>query len=178
MNRRSSFSKLITHVVFALPFVKRVYKTLQISADHLLRGSYGKKARFFIYNSKRLHELESLSLDAGINVMVINIQALNALGADHCRIYEELDDFQSRNSYRFLVRLKPGQSLILDDLAADAWQENVGGSSKVRPADHPSLFLLTHLDLTMAEFIGFLRWMPTTRNWSRRLSCVVSRLAC
>lgn len=32
-------------------------KSLQITAEHFT-ASYGKKARFFIYNSKRLHESE------------------------------------------------------------------------------------------------------------------------
>ncbi len=70
-------------------------KSFQITADHFTE-SYGKKARLFIYNSKRLHELESFSSDAGINVMIINIQAFNARGADNRLIYDELDNFQSR----------------------------------------------------------------------------------
>ncbi|QBH14695.1 hypothetical protein DO021_16715 [Desulfobacter hydrogenophilus] len=52
------------------------------------------KPKFFIYNSKQLHNLESFSSDAGINVMIINVQAFNARGKDNRRIYEELDDFQ------------------------------------------------------------------------------------
>ena len=57
---------------------------------------YGKRVRSFIYDSKALHNLESFSSDAGINVMMINVQAFNARGKDARRIYEELDDFQSR----------------------------------------------------------------------------------
>src|SRR5690625_4197853 len=89
-----------------------VYKSLQITADHFTE-TYGKKARFFIYNSKRLHELESFSSDAGINVMVINIQAFNARGADNRRIYEELDDFQSRKPIDVIASNRP--ILILDE---------------------------------------------------------------
>ena len=48
---------------------------------------YGKRARYFIYNSKQLHKLESFSSDAGINVMIINVQAFNARGKDARRIY-------------------------------------------------------------------------------------------
>jgi len=89
-----------------------VHKSLQITADHFTE-SYGKKARFFIYNSKRLHELESFSSDAGINVMVINIQAFAARGADNRRIYEELDDFQSRRPIDVIASNRP--ILILDE---------------------------------------------------------------
>jgi len=71
-SKRYGWSKFII-MVPSIAIREGVYKSLQITADHFTE-SYGKKARFFIYNSKRLHELESFSSDAGINVMVINIQ--------------------------------------------------------------------------------------------------------
>jgi type III restriction enzyme len=87
MNKLYGWSKFII-MVPTVAIREGVYKSLEITADHFTE-SYGKKARFFIYNSKRLHELESFSSDAGINVMVINIQAFNATGADNRRIYDE-----------------------------------------------------------------------------------------
>ncbi|MEG6992789.1 restriction endonuclease subunit R, partial [Pseudomonas aeruginosa] len=69
--------------------------------------------RFFIYNSKQLHNLESFSSDAGINVMVINVQAFAARGADQRRIYEELDDFQSRRPIDVIKANRP--ILFLDE---------------------------------------------------------------
>ncbi|PXB97730.1 restriction endonuclease subunit R, partial [Pseudomonas aeruginosa] len=92
LNKRYGWSKFIV-VVPSIAIREGVYKSLQITAEHFLER-YGKKARFFIYNSKQLHNLESFSSDAGINVMVINVQAFAARGADLRRIYEELDDFQ------------------------------------------------------------------------------------
>ena len=89
-----------------------VYKSLEITAEHFLE-TYGKKARFFIYNSKQLHHLESYSSDAGINVMIINVQAFNATGKDARRINEELDDFQSRRPIDVISRNRP--ILILDE---------------------------------------------------------------
>ena len=111
MNKRYGWSKFIV-MVPSIAIREGVYKTLRITADHFTE-SYGKKARFFIYNSKRLHELESFSSDAGINVMVINIQAFNARGADNRRIYEELDDFQSRKPIDVIASNRP--ILILDE---------------------------------------------------------------
>src|SRR5690606_29631443 len=111
MNKRYGWSKFII-MVPSIAIREGVYKSLQITADHFTE-SYGKKARFFIYNSKRLHELESFSSDAGINVMVINIQAFNARGADNRRIYEELDDFQSRRPIDVIASNRP--ILILDE---------------------------------------------------------------
>jgi type III restriction enzyme len=62
-----------------------VQKSLEITAEHFLE-EYGKRARFFIYNSRELHNLESFSSDSGINVMIINVQAFNATGKDARRI--------------------------------------------------------------------------------------------
>ncbi len=111
MNKRYGWSKFII-MVPSIAIREGVHKSLQITADHFTE-SYGKKARFFIYNSKRLHELESFSSDAGINVMVINIQAFAARGADNRRIYEELDDFQSRKPIDVIAGNRP--ILILDE---------------------------------------------------------------
>ncbi|MBT9159695.1 MAG: hypothetical protein DDT26_00956 [Dehalococcoidia bacterium] len=111
MNKRFGWSKFII-MVPSIAIREGVYKSLQITADHFTE-SYGKKVRFFIYNSKRLHELESFSSDAGINVMVINIQAFAARGADNRRIYEELDDFQSRKPIDVIASNRP--ILILDE---------------------------------------------------------------
>ncbi len=83
-----------------------VARSLEMTAGHFVEG-YGKKARFFIYNSRRLHEPESFSSDAGINVMVINVQAFNGTGADNRRIHEELDDFQSRRPIDVIARNRP-----------------------------------------------------------------------
>ncbi len=111
LNQRYGWSKFII-VVPSIAIREGVYKSLQITADHFLE-SYGKKARFFIYNSKQLHQLESFSSDSGINVMVINVQAFNATGKDNRRIYEELDDFQSRKPIDVISANQP--ILILDE---------------------------------------------------------------
>lgn len=109
MNERYGWSKFIV-MVPSIAIREGVYKSLTITADHFIEH-YGKKARFFIYNSKRLHELESFSSDAGINIMVINTQAFNT--ADSRRIYEELDDFQSRKPIDVIAMNRP--ILILDE---------------------------------------------------------------
>ncbi len=111
MNKRYGWCKFIV-IVPSIAIREGVYKSLQITAEHFSE-TYSKKARFFIYNSQRPNELESFSSDAGINVMVINIQAFNARGADNRRIYEELDDFQSRRPIDVIASNRP--ILILDE---------------------------------------------------------------
>ncbi|QXX77914.1 DEAD/DEAH box helicase family protein [Alcaligenes faecalis] len=111
LNQQYGWSKFII-VVPSIAIREGVAKSLEITAEHFLQ-SYQKKARFFIYNSKQLHHLESFSSDAGINVMVINVQAFNATGKDNRRIYEELDDFQSRRPIDVISANRP--ILILDE---------------------------------------------------------------
>ena len=111
LNRQFGWSKFVI-VVPSIAIREGVSKSLAITADHF-QETYGKKVRFFIYNSKQLHQLESFSSDAGINVMVINVQAFNATGKDNRRIYEELDDFQSRKPIDVISANRP--ILILDE---------------------------------------------------------------
>jgi type III restriction enzyme len=111
LNARYGWSKFIV-VVPSIAIREGVFKSLAITAEHFL-DEYKKRARFFIYNSKQLHNLESFSSDAGINVMVINVQAFNATGKDARRIYEELDDFQSRRPIDVISANRP--ILILDE---------------------------------------------------------------
>ena len=105
LNARFGWSKFIV-VVPSIAIREGVHKSLEITAEHFL-DDYKKRARFFIYNSKALHNLESFSSDAGINVMVINVQAFNATGKDARRIYEELDDFQSRRPIDVISANRP-----------------------------------------------------------------------
>jgi type III restriction enzyme len=111
LNRCYGWSKFII-VVPSIAIREGVAKSLETTAEHFLQ-TYQKKARFFIYNSKQLHHLESFSSDAGINVMVINVQAFAARGADNRRIYDELDDFQSRRPIDVISANRP--ILILDE---------------------------------------------------------------
>jgi len=111
MNERFGWTKFII-VVPSIAIREGVYKSLSITADHF-QEMYSRKIKYFIYNSKQLHNLESFSSDAGINVMVINVQAFNARGKDNRRIYDELDDFQSRRPIDVIKANRP--ILIMDE---------------------------------------------------------------
>ena len=111
LNRRYGWSKFII-VVPSIAIREGVQKSLEITAEHFLQD-YGKRPRFFTYDSRAPHKLESFSSDGGINVMVINVQAFAAKGADQRRIYEELDEFQSRRPIDVIKANHP--ILILDE---------------------------------------------------------------
>ena len=129
MNKRYGWTKFIV-VVPSIAIREGVLKSLEITAEHFTE-SYGKKVRFFAYNSRQLHHLESFSSDAGINVMVINIQAFNATGKDNRRIYDELDDFQSRKPIDVISSNRP--ILILDEPQKMEGKKTLEALAKFKP---------------------------------------------
>ncbi len=129
LNKRYGWTKFIV-VVPSVAIREGVYKSLEITAEHFAE-SYGKKARFFVYDSKQLHHLESFSSDAGVNVMIINIQAFNAMGKDNRRIYDELDDFQSRRPIDVIGGNRP--ILILDEPQKMEGKKTLEALAKFKP---------------------------------------------
>ncbi|UWZ95759.1 type III restriction-modification system endonuclease [Pasteurella multocida] len=111
LNRQYGWSKFII-VVPSIAIREGVDKSFSMMSEHF-QQEYGKKARFFIYDSKALHHLENFSADGGLNVMIINVQAFNATGKDARRIHEELDEFQSRRPIDVIAKNRP--ILILDE---------------------------------------------------------------
>ncbi|GAA2185222.1 DEAD/DEAH box helicase family protein [Leucobacter alluvii] len=111
LHKRYGWSKYIV-VVPSIAIREGVKKSFDITADHF-QQHYGTKPRTFVYNSSRLHELERFSSDAGVQVMIINVQAFNATGKDARRIYEVLDDFQSRKPIDVIAANRP--ILIIDE---------------------------------------------------------------
>lgn len=111
LHKRHGWSKYIV-VVPSIAIREGVKKSFDITADHF-QQLYGTKPRTFIYNSSRLHEIERFSSDAGVQVMIINVQAFNATGKDARRIYEALDDFQSRRPIDVIAANRP--ILIIDE---------------------------------------------------------------
>ncbi len=111
LNKRYGWSKFII-VVPSIAIREGVKKSFDITAEHFQR-TYGGRPRCFIYNSSQLHELERFSSDAGVQVMIINIQAFNSTSAANRRIYEELDDFQSRRPIDVISANRP--IVIIDE---------------------------------------------------------------
>ena len=111
LNRRYGWNKFII-MVPSIAIREGIYKSFQMTTEHFMQD-YHKKARFFIYDSSQLNEVETFSTDGGINVMIINIQAFNSTSNANRRIYEELDSFQSRKPIDVIKANRP--ILILDE---------------------------------------------------------------
>ena len=111
LNRAYGWTKFIV-VVPSIAIREGVYKSFQITQEHFAE-EYGKKIRFFIYNSAQLTEIDRFASDSSINVMIINSQAFNAKGKDARRIYMELDEFRSRRPIDIIAKTNP--ILIIDE---------------------------------------------------------------
>ena len=111
LNKHYGWSKFII-VVPSIAIREGVYKTFQVTQEHFAE-EYGKKIRFFIYNSSQLTEIDRFASDSSINVMIINSQAFNAKGKDARRIYMKLDEFRSRRPIDIIAKTNP--ILIIDE---------------------------------------------------------------
>ena len=111
LNRAYGWSKFII-VVPSIAIREGVYKSFHMTQEHFAE-EYGKKIRFFIYNSAQLTEIDRFASDSSINVMIINSQAFNAKGKDARRIYMKLDEFRSRRPIDIIAKTNP--ILIIDE---------------------------------------------------------------
>ncbi|WP_128424989.1 type III restriction-modification system endonuclease [Gudongella oleilytica] len=117
------WSKYIV-VVPSIAIREGVKKSFEMTQEHFME-LYGIKARFFVYNSSNLHQLDEFSQNSGINVMIINTQAFNTTmneeksvegrkGNEAARIiYTKRDEFGSRRPIDVIKANRP--IIILDE---------------------------------------------------------------
>lgn len=111
LNKHYGWSKFIV-VVPSIAIREGVYKSFTVTQEHFAE-EYGKKIRFFIYNSGQLTNIDQFASDSAMQVMIINSQAFNAKGKDARRIYMKLDEFRSRKPIDIIAKTNP--ILIIDE---------------------------------------------------------------
>ncbi len=117
LNKKYGWSKFIV-VVPSIAIREGVKKSFEITVGHFMEH-YGKKTRFFIYNSSNLNQLDNFSSSAGINVMIINTQAFASSLKEDGRskeariIYSKRDEFGSRRPIDVIKENRP--IIILDE---------------------------------------------------------------
>lgn len=117
LNKRYGWTKFIV-VVPSIAIREGVKKTFEVTSDHFMEY-YGKRARFFVYNSSDLTRLDSFSSNGGINVMIINTQAFatslkeDGKSKEARIIYSKRDEFGSRRPIDVIKANRP--IIILDE---------------------------------------------------------------
>lgn len=135
LNKQYGWSKFIV-VVPSIAIREGVQKSFQMMQDHFME-QYGRKARFYVYNSKNLTDIDNFSSSADLSVMIINVQAFNARGKDARRIRMELDTFASRKPIDVIAANRP--IVILDEP-----QKMGGEKTKKSLKDFDPLFMLNY----------------------------------
>lgn len=130
LNKQYGWSKYII-VVPSIAIREGVAKSFNMLEDHFMEY-YGKKARWFVYDSKNLQQLDSFSSDSGLSVMIINTQAFAASMKEGGRskesriIYSKRDEFGSRRPIDVISANYP--IIIMDEpqkMEGKATQEGV-----------------------------------------------------
>ena len=148
LNKRYGWSKFII-VVPSIAIREGVAKSFRMLEDHFMEY-YGKKARWFVYNSSNLNQLDQFSQDSGISVMIINTQAFatsmneaNSKGQGRCGdkaariIYSERDEFGSRRPIDVIAANRP--IIIMDEP-----QKMEGAATQTALAKFKPLFVLNY----------------------------------
>ena len=130
LNKLYGWSKFIV-VVPSIAIREGVKKSFEVMEDHFFE-QYGKKARYFIYNSKNLNQLDNFSSSKDIYVMIINAQAFAQSLKEGAKneaariIYTKQDSFGSRRPIDVISANRP--IVILDEpqkLGGTATQESI-----------------------------------------------------
>lgn len=120
LNKKYGWSKFIV-VVPSIAIREGVKKSFEITTDHFMEH-YGKKVRFFVYDSSNLHELDSFASSSDISVMIINTQAFSSSLNESNKnkknniariIYSNRDEFGSRRPIDVIAATRP--IIILDE---------------------------------------------------------------
>lgn len=117
LNKRYGWTKFIV-VVPSIAIREGVKKSFDITQDHFME-QYGKKARYFVYNSDNLNQIDAYSQSADISVMIINTQAFNTSMKEGAKnkyariIYDKRDEFGSRRPIDVIAANRP--IIILDE---------------------------------------------------------------
>ena len=141
LNKLYGWTKFIV-VVPSIAIREGVKKSFDMTTDHFME-LYGKKARYFIYNSDNLNQIDTFSSSSDISVMIINTQAFNTSmkeGAKNAAariIYSKRDEFGSRRPIDVISANRP--IIILDEP-----QKMGGAATQTALARFKPLFTLNY----------------------------------
>lgn len=141
LNKRYGWSKFII-VVPSIAIREGVAKSFSMLEDHFMEH-YGKKARWFVYKSSNLNQLDQFSQESGISVMIINTQAFassmkeGAKNKESRIIYSKRDEFASRRPIDVIAANRP--IIIMDEP-----QKMEGVATQTALAKFQPLFVLNY----------------------------------
>ena len=124
LNKIYGWKKFII-VVPSIAIREGVKKNFDSMEDHFME-QYGKKARYFVYDSKKLSEIDNFDKSSELYVMIINIQAFNVRTKDARKINVGVDEIRSLRPIDIIKSNRP--IIILDEpqkMGGTATQESL-----------------------------------------------------
>lgn len=165
LNRHYGWSRFIV-VVPSIAIREGVRKSFEITRDHFME-QYGRKIRFFVYNSKNLNQLDAFSGDSGISVMIINMQAFNTSMKEGGRsreariIYDKRDEFGSRRPIDVIGDTHP--IIILDE------PQKMGGSATQKALKYFNPLFCLNYSATHKEHHNLVYALDAVDAYNQRL---------
>jgi type III restriction enzyme len=114
LHKKYGWSKFII-MVPSIAIREGVKKSLEITEEHFAE-IYGKKIRFFVYDSKNksnLINIKNFARSNSLEVIIMNYQAFATTSKDSRKIYQSLDSLQSDKPIDIIKGTRP--ILIIDE---------------------------------------------------------------
>ncbi|MDX9743155.1 MAG: DEAD/DEAH box helicase family protein, partial [Arcobacteraceae bacterium] len=137
LHKNYGWNKFII-VVPSIAIREGVHKSLDITSDYF-KEFYGKKIRYFIYdtkNSSNLVNISSFASSSEIEVIIMNYQAFATTSTESRKIYEKQDFMQSRRPIDVISGAKP--ILIIDE------PQRLGKTAEDKLKEFKALFTLRY----------------------------------
>lgn len=137
LNKNYGWSKFIV-MVPSIAIREGVQKSFQTTQEHF-QEIYHKKIRYFIYNSSNSSNIANINTfvsDDTMQVMIINYQAFSSRSTSNRRIYEELDELNSRKPIDVIKSVNP--ILIIDE------PQKFGNNTERKFNDFNPLFIVRY----------------------------------
>ena len=137
LHKNYGWNKFII-VVPSIAIREGVHKSLDITSDYF-KEIYGKKRRYFIYdtkNSSNLVNISSFASSSEIEVIIMNYQAFATTSTESRKIYEKQDFMQSRRPIDVISGAKP--ILIIDE------PQRLGKTAEDKLKEFKALFTLRY----------------------------------
>lgn len=135
LNKQYGWNKYII-VVPSIAIREGVAKSFRMLEDHFMEY-YGNKARWFVYDSGNLQQLDSFSSESGLSVMIINTQAFASSMKEDGRskesriIYSRRDEFGSRRPIDVIAANNP--IIIMDEPQKMEGEATQAGIRRFKP---------------------------------------------
>ncbi|MDR1939649.1 MAG: DEAD/DEAH box helicase family protein [Clostridiales bacterium] len=133
LNKLYGFNKFVV-LAPSVAIREGVYHSFKIMESHFAQEYDGRRAHYFIYNSKKLNEVRDFALSSTLEVMIVTIDAINK----DSNLFVKESDRMDKTAREFMTECRPivildePQSLDTTTLARTAIKNNLNPLCELR----------------------------------------------